>query len=134
MQCEICGKAVADAKKIVIDGSEMLACEECAGFGVEKQERFAGQKIVFQEKELEKAGKFDLGFDFKKGFGKIIQHARQKQGLTLEELGKKIASIDWKAAKRDVENFLRPEEKKFVENWSEELYQMQIEKIELILS
>lgn len=45
---------------------------------------------------------------------------------------KKISNLDWKAAKRDVENFLRPEERKFVENWSRELFQSQIEKIEFI--
>ena len=50
-----------------------------------------------------------------------------------EELEKKINALDWKAAKRDVENFLRPEERKFVENWSKELFQKQIEKIELVL-
>lgn len=47
-----------------------------------------------------------------------------------KELGKKIATVDWKAAKRDVENFLRVEERKFVENWCKELFQQQIEKIE----
>ncbi len=44
----------------------------------------------------------------------------------------KINEVDWKAAIRDVENFLRPEEKKFVKNWNRELFQQQIEKIELI--
>lgn len=49
-----------------------------------------------------------------------------------EEFEKKIASLNWKAARRDVENFLRPEERRFVENWSREVFQKQIEKIELI--
>jgi predicted nucleotidyltransferase component of viral defense system len=48
-----------------------------------------------------------------------------------KEFEKKIAMLDWKAAKRDVENFLRPGERKFVENWSKELFQKQIEKIDL---
>lgn len=47
-----------------------------------------------------------------------------------EEFEKKISALDWKSAKRDVENFLRSEERKFVENWSRELFQNQIEKIE----
>lgn len=50
-----------------------------------------------------------------------------------KEFEKKAMTVDWRAAKRDVENFLRPEERKFVENWSKELFQAQIEKIELIL-
>lgn len=47
-----------------------------------------------------------------------------------EEFEKKIAALDWKAARRDVENFLRLEERKFVENWSFELFQKQIKKLE----
>jgi predicted nucleotidyltransferase component of viral defense system len=50
-----------------------------------------------------------------------------------KEFEKKVTALDWKVAKRDVENFLRPEERKFVESWSRELFQKQIEKIELVL-
>lgn len=49
-----------------------------------------------------------------------------------EEFKKKISNIDWKAARRDIGNFLQPEERKYVENWNNELFQKQIEKIELI--
>lgn len=49
-----------------------------------------------------------------------------------EEFTKKIASIDWKAARHDVENFLSSSQRKFVENWSTEFFQKQIEKIELV--
>jgi len=50
-----------------------------------------------------------------------------------EEFEKKVSILDWKAARRDIENFLHLEERKFVENWSKELFQNQIEKIELVL-
>lgn len=48
-----------------------------------------------------------------------------------EEFEKKIALLDWKAVRRDVENFLRPDDRKFVENWSQELFQKQIENINM---
>jgi len=48
------------------------------------------------------------------------------------EFKKKIMKLDWELAKRDVENFLKPNERKFVKNWSGEFFQKQIEKIELI--
>lgn len=48
-----------------------------------------------------------------------------------KEFEKKILSLDWKSAKRDVENFLQPQDKKFVENWNSDFFQKQIEKIEL---
>ncbi|MES2198780.1 MAG: nucleotidyl transferase AbiEii/AbiGii toxin family protein [Chlamydiota bacterium] len=48
----------------------------------------------------------------------------------LEELRHKITSIDWKAAKRDIEHFLRLEERKFVDYWSAELFLSQLGEIE----
>lgn len=51
-----------------------------------------------------------------------------------EELKQKVSSLDWKSVKRDVEHFLRPQERKFIENWNGEFFQEQIEKVELILS
>lgn len=48
-----------------------------------------------------------------------------------EQLETKITNLDWKAAKRDIENFLRPEERKFVESWSKELFLSQIAKLEI---
>jgi predicted nucleotidyltransferase component of viral defense system len=49
-----------------------------------------------------------------------------------KEFEKKIASVDWNLARNDVENFLRVEERKFVENWNTEFFQKQIKKIELV--
>ncbi len=46
-----------------------------------------------------------------------------------QELGKKIAALDWKMARRDVEHFLRAEDRKFVEHWSQELFQQQLEHL-----
>lgn len=48
-----------------------------------------------------------------------------------KEFEKKISSLDWKAARRDVENLLRKEERKMVENWTKEFFLKQIEKIEV---
>jgi uncharacterized protein (TIGR00270 family) len=90
MLCEVCGKESGCIKTILLDGIEMLACEECFSFGVEKEKPREAKKIDFEEKEIRKAGQFDLGLDLKKSFGKAISVARQKQGLTFEELGKKI--------------------------------------------
>lgn len=48
------------------------------------------------------------------------------------ELEKKISNIDWNLAKRDTENFLRIEERRFIENWNRELFLAQMKKIALI--
>jgi len=49
-----------------------------------------------------------------------------------EALKKKILRVDWKKAKQNVGNFLRLNERRFVENWTEELFLSQIPKIELV--
>lgn len=59
------------------------------------------------------------------------QHISYNKKWLHEEFEKKISKLNWKMAKYDVENFLRSEERKFVENWSKEFFQKQIEKIEI---
>lgn len=49
----------------------------------------------------------------------------------IDELGKKIISIDWEKAKRDVENFLTVQDKKMIESWSQALFLSQLEKIQI---
>ncbi|HLD59010.1 MAG TPA: multiprotein-bridging factor 1 family protein [archaeon] len=108
MQCEICGENSRELKKVFIDGTEMLACMECARFGIEKKSPvFEGrrERIVLGSEE-----EFDLGLGILKGFGKKIMAARQKKGLTIEELGKKIfesASL----LKRIESEHIKPSEK-----------------------
>ncbi|MFH1225588.1 MAG: multiprotein-bridging factor 1 family protein [Candidatus Diapherotrites archaeon] len=33
MLCEICGKETGSASRVVLDGAELVACPDCAGFG-----------------------------------------------------------------------------------------------------
>lgn len=49
-----------------------------------------------------------------------------------KEFKEKMAAVNWKLAQSDVENFLQPKDRKFVENWNAEFFQKQIEKIELV--
>jgi predicted nucleotidyltransferase component of viral defense system len=62
-------------------------------------------------------------------------YQKQEISLTkkwlLEEFEKKINSLDWKAARRDVENFLKEEDRKFINQWGAELFQSQLKNIEI---
>ena len=86
MQCEICGSNAGKGRRATIDGIEMVVCDACVSLGIEKKSpSFAPrqiespqEKVSFEQEEL------------KKRFGRIISIARQKKGLTFEELGKKI--------------------------------------------
>lgn len=52
----------------------------------------------------------------------------------IQELKRKVGSINWKAAKLDIENFLRQEERRFVDHWGAELFTSQLSKIKLLKS
>lgn len=99
MDCEICGKHAGKGKQVLLDGSKLLVCDECASFGKEiAEERPAAaparqlQGAVFakippsfgKEKEL------DLGLEIAPDFGKIVRKAREAKGLTVKELAVKI--------------------------------------------
>jgi predicted nucleotidyltransferase component of viral defense system len=58
--------------------------------------------------------------------GQTMPHNKQ---WLLGEFAKKIASIDWQAARRDVEPFLYPGDRKFVAEWSQQLFQSQLDKL-----
>lgn len=45
------------------------------------------------------------------------------------ELEKKVDSLDWKIVKRDVENFLSADERRYIQNWSKDFFSNQIRKI-----
>jgi|GEM_PF-52135 len=51
----------------------------------------------------------------------------------LNAFEKKINALDWKSAKQDVENFLRPEERRFIENWSKELFAKLTSELNFVL-
>lgn len=95
MDCEICGGPAGKGKKILLDGTKLVACEKCASFGVEIKEEeaiartemhasIARQFSPVAEKE------FDLGLDIAPDFGKIVRKAREAKGLTVKELAIKI--------------------------------------------
>jgi len=86
MQCEICGNETAKPAKIVVDGSHLRVCENCSEYGTREQERPDSANVPRQARES--AWETEPGTT--EGYGLKIMQARQKQGLTIEELGKKV--------------------------------------------
>lgn len=56
------------------------------------------------------------------------QAIQADQAWIRNQLEKKITSINWKQAARDVQNFVRPNERPSLELWSRELFLRQLEK------
>jgi len=87
MECEICGK---ETKKIFIteiEGVVLRACEECSKGGkilniITKNNK---PKIERQMSDYQE-GEYELIEDY----GKVIEEARKKIGISLEELAKGI--------------------------------------------
>lgn len=123
MQCEICGKDSDGCFRIELEGSELIACDECAELGTKiskisvpvikkKQKPRLEVHIPFFEKKPKEEAAFELLPDY----GKMIRKEREKRGLTMEELGK-ILYIKGSELNRMEMQTLKPDE-------------MQIKKIE----
>lgn len=86
MQCEICGRESQRLSPIAPDGSRLMACEKC----------FQPNAITQPNKETKKRHEkprhsiLEIEDALTKNYGQIIRVARQKKGLTIEELAKTI--------------------------------------------
>ena len=85
MICEICGRKTNKLKKVVVDGAELMVCEACSKYGrelyqdkKEKVEKVVKKVIDVQEEEISE------------DFHKILREKREKEGLTQEEMAKKL--------------------------------------------
>jgi putative transcription factor len=93
MQCEICGAEIPGApNKIVIDGSALDVCKSCARFG-KPEDKWSPvpRKIVPVERAFtvmrpKPRDHFKDLVEIVPEYGKIIREAREKLGLTLEQL------------------------------------------------
>ncbi|ADG13406.1 multiprotein bridging factor aMBF1 [Methanocaldococcus infernus] len=98
--CELCGKLVDKLYKVMIEGSEMYVCKECLKFGkapktysrVKKVKKMAigsykGNKGV---KKPRRRDIFDSLPSLREDYGDVIRKAREKLGLSIEELAEKL--------------------------------------------
>ncbi len=86
MQCEICGKETGRGIRIVLDGSHLRVCEGCSGYGKRETMPPAFSKPQYQKTQ----SILEMGDEIIAGYGKAVRQAREQQGLTIEELGKRV--------------------------------------------
>jgi putative transcription factor len=98
MQCDVCGHVIQGKPyRAIIEGAKMTVCEECAKLGsvsweVPQVQRTAKKKVVLPLKiplkkpDLEPAQTLDLIGDL----SLRLRKAREKLGLSHEDLGRKI--------------------------------------------
>ncbi|MEM0360766.1 MAG: multiprotein bridging factor aMBF1 [Candidatus Diapherotrites archaeon] len=89
MECEICGTECKKLFQVELEGARVMACPDCAKLGVVIPGKAFGEdkkSAFFKEtpKHLEEAP------EIIEDFGSIVRKAREKMGLTREELALKI--------------------------------------------
>jgi len=90
--CDLCGKETKVLYRVIIEGSEMLVCEECAKLGrtLGRIDYRRPPKRTLSQR-LEDAGRDVTEEDLLlEDFGERIKRAREKLGLTREDLARLI--------------------------------------------
>lgn len=99
MQCEICGEDIRGSpEKVIIDGSELLVCIKCSTYGKSVSKRSpVSRKIlptqpstVIRSNKTKKTGFEKLSDEIVDNYDELIKEAREKQGLTPEQLASQI--------------------------------------------
>jgi putative transcription factor len=101
LRCEVCGgKIFGKPYRVVIEGAKLTVCSECSKHGTtvleEPKPKAATPKLkatlqplkIQSRKPLEAA--VDTSLEIAENFDSKIRHAREKLGLSHEQLGKKI--------------------------------------------
>ena len=137
MECELCGR-VCDCRPAIIDGVKMMLCPGCMrhgqGIKVSKEPSATAQRPILDriKKPKEKDVYKDMNKELVSDWSDRIKKARQKKGLSREELGFKIGERTVTIAK--IENGdLRPSDK-MVEKLEKELGISLIEEVTSVSS
>jgi putative transcription factor len=101
LRCEVCGRRInGKSFNVIIEGAKLTVCHECSKLGEmyyeEPKEKIAGPRLritprplIFQTKKPQ-APKVDASLELVENFDLKIRQAREKLGISHEELGKRI--------------------------------------------
>ena len=101
MRCEVCGRKIHGTPiRAVIEGAKLTVCVECSKHGkiIREEQAEFGQRtpkkpltpVPFVQKKKPAQAKVDTTQEIVEGYDSKIRQAREKLGLSHEELGKKI--------------------------------------------
>jgi putative transcription factor len=101
LRCEVCGRRINGKPfNVIIEGAKLTVCIECSKLGKvyyeEPKQKIAGPRLGTRPKPLiiqakkPQAPNVDTSLELVENFDLKIRQAREKLGLSHEELGKKI--------------------------------------------
>ncbi|MEM2111571.1 MAG: multiprotein bridging factor aMBF1 [Candidatus Bathyarchaeia archaeon] len=99
MQCEVCGYQIAGKpQRVIIEGAKMITCEKCAKLGsthweperasTKKETKLVARNTLLRRKTFLNPPE---NLEIVEGFGSSLRQAREKLGLSYEDLGRKIS-------------------------------------------
>jgi len=113
MRCELCGKEDR-LQRVIIEGTEMMVCSSCAAYGkpVSVPKRKTPISIPSSKREYYSKDIFDkMDKELVPGWGMKIKNAREKKGLSRQQLGAMIGEKTNAVAKMENQE-LRPSDEK----------------------
>lgn len=113
LQCDVCGREIiGEPRKVIIEGAKMTTCSECAKLGsafwepepprvrqhTSPKRRMKASAVKGAGAQNRRVSSSTSAFssasteevEVIQGFGQLIKQAREKMGLTPEDLGRKI--------------------------------------------
>ncbi|HUR69026.1 MAG TPA: multiprotein bridging factor aMBF1 [Candidatus Thermoplasmatota archaeon] len=116
--CEMCGKELPSLRRAIIEGTAMSVCGDCIKFGVEQ----AGAKHEVTNRSRTTAALenravrgrtrdvfSDMPEELVEDYGERVRLARQKLGLSIEDVGKKINERQSELAKLEQGTYHPPD-------------------------
>ncbi len=95
--CEMCGKKSSNLKTVLVEGSMLNVCPNCAKFGKPVKPEIAATPVEVAQRLEEREKRFKTKNVFESvenelvdDYAKKIRNARVKMDMTPEQLGKKI--------------------------------------------
>jgi len=118
LRCEVCGSKIhSDPLRAIIEGAKLTVCVECSKHGkiiTQQEEDLAAPKapikphapVSMMQRKRQLVAKVELTQEIIEGYDSKIRVAREKLGLSVEDLGLKIS--EKASVLRHIENAKMP--------------------------
>jgi putative transcription factor len=100
MQCEMCGSDRGRLRNVRVEGTVMNVCDNCARFGeelspVQRQEKATpgaiGQRLQDRQRRATPRDALETEEELVEDYGERVRRAREKKGLTREQLADRVS-------------------------------------------